>query len=86
MMRFALCAIAVFTGALLLAIPNMTRRRFLFGVAVPDGFRESPDGRHAIAGIRPALALVVLGSVCALLLPSADVLNLLAPALVLAIP
>jgi len=85
MMKFEFAAIAICTGVLLLAISNMTRRRFLFGVAVPDGFRESRQGRHAIAVFRAAVALVVLGSVGALLLAPAG-LSFLAPALILAIP
>lgn len=84
-MRLVLCAVYIFIGALLFAIPNMTRRELLFAVPVPPDFRESPAGRHAISMFRVAIAVIVLAGVCALLLSPAKLLNVTALAVPIAI-
>ena len=43
-------------SALILLIPNMTRREILFGVVVPVDFRSSPEGRRAIRIFRSVVA------------------------------
>jgi uncharacterized membrane protein len=84
-MRLVLCAVYVSMGAVLSAIPNMTRRELLFAVPVPPAFRESRAGRHAISRFRTAIAAAVLAGVCALLLSPAELLNATAAAVPIAI-
>ena len=84
-MRLVLCAVYVFMGALIFAVPNMTRRELLFAVPVPPDFRESPAGRHAISMFRAAIAAVLVAGVCALLLSPARLLNLTALAVPISI-
>jgi uncharacterized membrane protein len=79
-MKLLLCAVNVFIGALLFALPNMTRRELLFAVPVPPDFRESRTGRHAIWMFRVAVATVVLAGICALLLSPTEHLNAIASA------
>jgi len=79
-MRLVLCTIYVFVGALVFAVPNMTRRELLFAVPVPPDFRESRAGRHAISKFRAAIGAVVLVGVCALLLAPAKLLDATATA------
>lgn len=84
-MRLVLCAICGFIGALLFALPNMTRRELLFAVPVPPDFRESPAGRHAISMFRATIAAAVLAGLCALLLSPLKLLNAAAAAVPIAI-
>ena len=79
-MRLVLCAVYVFIGAVLFAIPNMTRRELLFAVPVPRDFRESRAGRNAISKFRAVIATAVIAGVCALLLSPAELLNATAAA------
>ena len=74
-MRLVLCAVHVFIGVLLFALPNMTRRELLFAVPVPPDFRESRAGRHAISMFRVTVAAAVLAGLCALLLAPAGLLG-----------
>ena len=74
-MRLVLCVINAVAGALVFAIPNMTRREVLFAVPVPPGFRESPAGRGAIANFRATVAVAVLAGVCGFLLSPPKYLN-----------
>jgi uncharacterized membrane protein len=74
-MRLVLCAVYIFIGALVFAIPNMTRRELLFAVPVPPDFRESGAGRNAISTFRATIAAAVLAGVCALLLSPARLLG-----------
>lgn len=85
-MRLALCAVCVFMGALLITVPNMTRRELLFAVPVPPGFRESSAGRHAIWMFRVCILAVVVAAICVLLLSPIGVLNATAAAVPIAIP
>jgi len=66
-MKLLVC-MHVFLGAVLLAIPNMTRREILFAVPVPPDFRQTPAGRHAINMFRLVVAAAVLAGIGALLL------------------
>ncbi|MBZ5591656.1 MAG: DUF5808 domain-containing protein [Acidobacteriia bacterium] len=84
-MRLVLCAVNVFMGALLFAIPNMARRELLFAVPVPPDLRESRAGRHAISMFRAVIAAAVLAGVCALLLTPPELLNAVATAVPVAI-
>ena len=83
MIRLVLCSLQIFTGALLFAIPSMTRRELLFAVPVPAGFRESPAGRHAIAMFRLVVVAVVFAGVCALLLAPVEFMGAVVPAVVI---
>jgi len=66
MIKLIPCFVCAFFGALMLAVPNMTRRGVLFTVAVPPGFRDGPEGRRsllayrAFVGIAAAVALLAL--------------------------
>jgi uncharacterized membrane protein len=84
-MRLVLCAVYGFVGALLIALPNMTRRELLFAVPVPQDFRESRAGRHAIWMFRITIAAVVLAGVGALLLLPVDLLDATATAVPIAL-
>jgi uncharacterized membrane protein len=84
-MRLVLCAVYGFIGALLFALPNMTRRELLFAVPVPPDFRESRAGRRAILMFRVTIAATVLAGLCALLLAPAKLLNATAAAVPIAI-
>ncbi|MCW5978918.1 MAG: DUF1648 domain-containing protein [Bryobacteraceae bacterium] len=68
MMQLVLCAVYLFTGALLLALPNLTRRGILFAVRVPENFRDGREGRRAIGEYRGIVGAVLLAGVTALLL------------------
>jgi protein-S-isoprenylcysteine O-methyltransferase Ste14 len=70
-------------GALLLGVPNMTRRELLFAVPVPPNFRAGTAGRHAIAMFRIVVAAVVLAGACAILLSPAQLINAVVPVVVL---
>jgi len=63
-----LVSMHIFLGAVLLAIPNMTRREILFAVPVPPDFRQRAAGRHAINMFRLVVAAIVLVGIGALLL------------------
>jgi uncharacterized membrane protein len=74
-MRLVLCVVYAFMGALLFAIPSLTRRRLLFAVPVPPDFRESRAGRRAVSSFRAVIAAVVLAGIGALLFAPVGVLN-----------
>ncbi len=74
-MRLLLCSIYIFVGALLFAIPNLTRRELLFAVPVPSDFRQTRAGRRAILTFRIVIAAAVLAGVCALVLSPAELLG-----------
>ena len=84
-MRLTLSIVYVFVGALVFALPNMTRRELLFAVPVPPDFRESPAGRHAIRMFRLIVAAAVAAGACALLLAPAGLANAMAGAMPIAI-
>ncbi len=77
-MRLMLAAVYVFLGALLFAIPNISRRELLFAVPVPPDFRQTPAGRHAIRMFRVVIAAVVIAAVGALLISSGEFLSAIA--------
>jgi uncharacterized membrane protein len=70
----------VLVGALLLAIPNMSRRTLLFAVPVPQNFRQGPTGRHAIAMFRLVVAVAVLAGIGVFFLSPARLMNAVLPA------
>jgi uncharacterized membrane protein len=72
-------------GALLFALPKMTRREILFAVPVPRDFRESPAGKQAVRTFRVVIVAVVAAAMCALLLAPAGLLNAAAAAAPVAI-
>jgi uncharacterized membrane protein len=65
----------VFLGAVLFAIPNMTRQELLFAVPVPPDFRQSPAGRHALAMFRMTVTAAVLVGIALLLLSPIRIIN-----------
>ena len=85
-MRLVLCFFHVFTGALVFALPNLSLREMLFAVHVPASFRDTQEGRHAVALYRGLVAAAVIAGLCLDLASPAAFLNwaaLLAPALLL---
>jgi uncharacterized membrane protein len=55
--------IALFsTGVVWVMVPHLTPRVFLFGVRVPDGFRESPPARAAVRLYQGCVLLGILAS------------------------
>ena len=70
-------------GALLVALPNMTRRELLFAVPVPPDFRQSHAGRRALAAFRLMVAAVVLAGVAVLLLSPTRLIDAILPAVIL---
>jgi uncharacterized membrane protein len=79
-MRFILCCFYVLMGAIVFAIPDMTRRQVLFAVPVPPYFRQTRAGRRAISMFRVVIAAVVLAGVCAFLFSPAEWLSAIATA------
>lgn len=77
-MRLIPCVIQILMGALVLAVPDISRPELLFAVRVPAGFRASPTGRRSIAMFRILVGLEVLACLCALLLLPARQMNALA--------
>ena len=75
----------VLMSLVMLALPHLTRREILFGVALPADFRTSPEGRQAIRVFRFAIAIpAILGIVAILLWGSRFVpVFLLAPAMMM---
>ena len=53
-------------SALILSIPNMTRKEILFGVAVPIDFRSSPEGRRTIRIFRSVVVVPAIGGLIAI--------------------
>jgi uncharacterized membrane protein len=84
-MRLVLSAFCLLMGALLFALPNLTRREILFAVPVPPDFRNSPAGRHAVAMYRWAVAAAALAGTAALLLVPANLFDAAATAVPLAL-
>lgn len=80
-MTFLICMYA-FVGAVLFAIPNMTRREILFSVPVPPDFRLCPAGRHSITMFRLVVAAVVLAGIGALLLSPPQLIETVQPAVI----
>ncbi len=67
-MKLALVCIYAFVGAVMFAVPNMTRRSILFAVPVTADFREGPVGRRSIAIFRGLILAALLAVLCAMLL------------------
>ncbi len=67
-MRLILALNSLFVGAVIFAIPNMTRRGILFAVPVAGEFRETETARRSIASFRALVGCVVLAGACGLLL------------------
>lgn len=60
-------------GAVIFALPNMTRPGILFGVAVGQDFRMSPAGRRSITEFRLIVAVTTLVATCIACLAQADI-------------
>jgi uncharacterized membrane protein len=84
-MKLLIC-MHVFVGAVLFAIPNMTRREILFAVPVPPDFRQGPAGRHAITMFRLIVAAVVLAGIGVFLLFPTRLIDEVQPAVILGTP
>ncbi len=74
-----LISLHVFLGAVLLAIPNMTRRELLFAVPVSPDFRQSSAGRRAIAMFRLVVAAAAAAGIGALVLCPIRLVDTLQP-------
>jgi hypothetical protein len=59
MIKVIPCFVCAFFGALMFAVPNMTRRGVLFAVAVPPGFRDGPEGRRSLLAYRTLVGVAV---------------------------
>ncbi len=66
-MRLLLCLNILFIGAVIFAIPNMTRPGILFAVPVGAEFRATGKGRKSIAAFRALVAGVVFAGLCGML-------------------
>ena len=64
-MRLLLSSISLFVGAIIFAIPNLSRRNILFAVPVPPGFRASVEARRSIAAFRWLVGVVTIVGVAA---------------------
>jgi uncharacterized membrane protein len=58
----------LFMSLAMFALPHVTRREILFGVAVPADFRSRPEGRKAIREFRLAVAIPALVGAAAIVL------------------
>jgi uncharacterized membrane protein len=73
-------------GAILILMPNLTRRRLLFAVPVSADFRESNAGRRAIALFRTIVALATIAFLAGqLAVPLSGLYGALAPILLTAV-
>ncbi len=55
----------LFSGALLFALPTLSRREYLFAVRVSQGFRSSFDAQRAVARFRFVVVVTVVAGLCA---------------------
>jgi uncharacterized membrane protein len=78
-----LLIVHVLVGALLFAIPNLTRRQLLFAVPVPPDFRRSSPGRHAITMFRLVVGAAVLAGLGVFLVSPLGLMSFLEPLVVL---
>ena len=74
-MKLTASFVAAVVGAAMFFIPEMTRRRVLFGLAVPAEFRESERARRSIAKYRTAVVIAVIAVLIAIFASPAGVLN-----------
>ena len=75
MIKLVPCFVCAFFGALMLAVPNMTRRGVLFAVAVPPGFRDGPEGRRSLLAYRTLVGIAVSIALLALVFSPKDSLG-----------
>jgi len=69
MLRLITGLLYLFSGALLFALPNLSRREYLFAIRVSPGFRSSRDARRAIARFRFVVGATVIAGLCVQLVP-----------------
>ncbi len=79
-MRLILALNSLFVGAVIFAIPNMTRRGILFAVPVGSEFRKTETARRSMAAFRALVGCVAIACVCGLLLSPESALGPLAVA------
>ena len=84
-MKLILSFVYLFIGTAMFALPNLTRRGILFGVSVPQHFRETPTAQRSVTIFRAVVGIVVLAALCALLLSPETLLGPVAAAGPLAI-
>ncbi len=65
MMKLLLSSITLFFGAIIFAIPNLSRRNLLFAVPVTPGFRASAAARRSVAAFRWVVGAVTLAGAAA---------------------
>src|SRR5580700_5169829 len=75
MIRLIPGCICLFLGAVLYAIPYMTRRGVLFAVLVPADFRASAAGRRSMAQYHALVAIAMLPVLGAILLAPPEALG-----------
>ena len=59
--------VAAFTGAVMMLLPHISPRRYLFAITVPPGFPASPAGRTSLRRYYAAVVCSIVISVVALL-------------------
>jgi uncharacterized membrane protein len=65
MLRLTIGVGYLFSGALLFALPTLSRREFLFAVRVSQGFRSSLEAQRAVAKFRFVVIATVVAGLCA---------------------
>jgi uncharacterized membrane protein len=65
MLRLTIGVGYLFSGALLFALPILSRREYLFAVRVPEGFRRSSEARRAVREYRAVVVAAVSVGLCA---------------------
>jgi uncharacterized membrane protein len=86
MMKLLLSSITLFVGAIVFAIPNLSRRNILFAVPVTPGFRASAEARRSIAAFRWLVGAVsIAGAAACFLVPESwlETLTIAAPVAIL---
>ncbi len=82
MMKLLLSLITLFVGAIVFAIPNLSRRNILFAVPVTPGFRTSTEARRSIAAFRWLVgAVTIVGATACFVVPKSwlETLTVAAP-------
>lgn len=85
MTKIFFCGQFAFLGAILVLLPNITRRSLLFAVPVAAGFRETAEARRAIGTFRWAVAIAVAVGLLALAAVATVTVSLLATIALLAV-
>jgi uncharacterized membrane protein len=79
MTRILICGQFAFMGAILLLLPNMTRRSLLFAVPVAEDFRNTAEARQAMGLYRWVVAVGIALGLAALVTIGTGTVNVVAP-------